>query len=207
MTKLKHLFSVPLFIDKLEKKDCEIVESLIPLLIQDYRIAKHKNQHDPHWNCNSYQTYLWGHGQEKLTEAVYKYADKYLEELGFYPFTYEIESWFNIYDKGQFQEYHNHLPRLFSGMIVLQIDESHKRTEFLNQYRNAMAVPFAHYKEDGLLELPTNLGIATEKYCLPMENNSIYIWTADCLHRVPYQEKSDKLRITYTFNITPVPKK
>ena len=204
---LKHLFSTPLFSDSLDKEDSKLVKSLIPLLVEDYTDAKQKNKHDPWWNCNSYQTYLWGHGQEKLTEAVYKYADKYLHELGFYPFTYEIESWFNVYDQGQFQEYHNHLPRLFSGMIVLQIDESHKRTEFLNQYRNAMTVPYKCYQEQGLLEIPTDFDIAREEYQVDMENNGIYIWPSDCLHRVPYQPKSDNLRITYTFNITPVPKK
>ena len=57
--KIEHLFSSPLYINTLDKKDQELVTKLIPVLEDDFYDAKDKNENPNHWNCLSYQTFCF----------------------------------------------------------------------------------------------------------------------------------------------------
>lgn len=203
--KVEHLFSSPIYINTLKTKDQKLVSKLIPILEDDFYESEDKNKNAGHWNCLSYQTYLFGHGQETFNDSLYTYIDEYLHELGFYSFKYEINGWFNLYQENQFQEAHDHIPQLFSGMVVMQYDkDTHLPTEFLNFHNRDQAININHYVDMGYLKKPTNMNIANEYLKLTsMENNKIFIWSGSQVHRVPVQPKSEKLRITYTFNVTP----
>ena len=204
--KIEHLFSSPLYVNTLSKEDEKQVKKLIPVLEDDFDDANDKNKNADHWNCLSYQTYLHGNGQDELTESLYKYIDEFLINLGFTGFKYEVNGWFNIYQQNQFQEAHNHLPELLSGMVVMQYDkEKHRPTEFVNFHTQEQCLNTRHYVEMGYLKVPANFNISNEYIPLgQMEDNKIFIWNAAQQHRVPPQPKADKLRITYTFNVRPV---
>ena len=204
--KIEHLFSSPLYVNTLDKKDQELVTKLIPVLEDDFYDAKDKNENPNHWNCLSYQTFLHGNGQDELTKCLYKYIDEYLVELGFYGFKYTLDGWFNIYDVNHFQESHEHLPDLFSGMVVMQFDkEKHLPTEFHNITGRDVYINLKQYIDAGWLKPPTNFSTAHNYMSLSgMEDFKIFIWSGSQLHRVPKQPKADKLRITYTFNVNPV---
>ena len=81
-SKIEHLFSSPLYIDKFKKHD-EFKSKLEPLLYEDIKNNKDKNSHDEWWSCNSYQTFLRGYGQEDLESEMFAYVDYYMNELGY----------------------------------------------------------------------------------------------------------------------------
>ena len=194
---ITHLYSIPLGKYKLPKFE-KIRKKLIPILEDDYYEADDKNRKDNDWQCNSYQTWLWGNGQEQLAESLYPFIDDYLIQLGFEGFSYQLESWFNIYGKQQYQEKHNHGTTLLSGMVVLNYDPAqHTPLKFYNPWQ-LYSTTFQ------MFDLKASMNFIATTYPIEMENGYMYIWPSSLEHIVPPQpNKLRDLRITYTFNVLP----
>lgn len=195
---IDHLFSIPLGQYKL-KNFAKHKKALINLLTDDYDEADDKNRKADNWKCNSFQTWLWGNGQEELVNDLYKYIDEYLIEFGFNSFSYKVESWFNIYGKQQYQERHGHCQSLIAGMVVLQYDpKQHTPLRFINPYPE-VARNFEKFDCRA-----TNFKFMSDSLPLPMEEGMIYLWPSTLNHLVPPQPNNCKdLRITFTFNVDP----
>ena len=196
---IDHLFSTPLYSEKFKKHD-EYKSKLVPLLYENIKETKDTNRHDENWGCNSYQTWLWGNGQDELQTEMFTYIDEYLNELGYPKFTYHIESsWFNMYGPNQYQEEHEHLPMLFSGLYTMQFDpEIHTGTSFKTKYPEMAAIHRIYnlFPQDSFAYIDRNL---------KLEEGMIYIFPANARHSVPPQPAKldpDNYRITFTFNIT-----
>lgn len=196
---VEHLFSSPLYSSEFKKHD-EYKKKVIPLLFDDIEKSESKNKHDKWWNCNSYQTYLRGYGQEDLESEMFTYIDEYMSELGYSGFTYNISSsWFNMYGANQFQEEHAHDPNLFSGLYVLNFDPTlHKGLVFTNKYPELAVV----HTMLGLS--PKNFNNAYSAVNVPLEEGKIYIFPANVRHKVPPQPATltNNYRITFTFNVS-----
>jgi len=197
---VEHLFSTPLYSEKFEKHE-EYKSKLLPLLYKDIEEAEDKNRKDERWSCNSYQTWLWGNGQDELQNEMFTYIDKYLNELGYPKFTYRIESsWFNMYGPNQYQEEHEHLPMLFSGCYAMQYDPKwHTCTSFKNKYPEMAAI---HRMYD---LFPSQFGSGYIDRDVKLEEGTIYIFPANARHCVPPQPAKldkDNYRITFTFNVS-----
>ena len=198
--KVEHLFSTPLYNGKFKKHE-EYKSKLLPLLYKDIKEAKDKNRHDNLWKCNSYQTWLWGNGQEELMTEMFTYVDEYLIELGYPKFNYRIqESWFNMYGPNQYQEEHEHLPMLFSGLYTMQFDpEWHTGTSFKNKYPEMAAIHRIHKI------FPQNYEGGYIDRNVELEEGHIYIFPSNarhCVHPQPAKLDPDNYRITFTFNVS-----
>lgn len=198
-SKITHLFSSPLYIDKFKKHD-EFKSKLEPLLYEDIKNSKDKNKHDYWWNCNSYQTFLRGYGQEDLEAELFSYIDDYMNELGYSEITYKMSSsWFNMYGANQYQEEHDHLPELFSGLYVMKFDpEVHKGIVFTNKHPELATI----HKLLGFE--PTNFSNAYADNLVPLVEGNVYIFPSSARHKVPPQPANldkDNYRITFTFNV------
>ena len=193
-----HLFSIPLGKYKLPNYP-EIRDKLLPILEDDYHDADDKDRKAEHWRCNSYQTWLWGNGQEELSNSLFPFVDDYLTQLKFVGFKYSIESWFNIYGKQQYQERHHHGGSLMSCMVVLNYDpEQHTSLRFFNPWAEYARV----FEKFGCQAY--GISFIDDNHGLEMENGYAYIWPSSLNHLVPPQpNKLKDLRITFTFNVNP----
>ena len=197
--KISHLFSSPLYRAKFEKHT-EYKNKLEHLLYEDIKDSQ-KDKHDDWWQCNSYQTFLHGYGQEELEKEMCKYVDDYLNELGYSAFTYKISSsWFNMYGPNQYQEEHSHLPDLFSGLYVMKYDpEMHKGLVFTNKHPELGALHNLYGLE------PKNFSNAYQDNYITLEEGDLIIFPGNTRHRVPPQPPKldkDNYRITFTFNVS-----
>ena len=197
---IEHLFSSPLYTGKV-KQHKENKSKLEPILYKDIGEAKDKNQHDEWWSCNSYQTFLWGYGQEELQEQMFEHVDNYMNELGYPKMTYRISSsWFNMYGPNQYQEQHFHLPEIFSGLYVMRFDpEVHSKLVFVNSNPELAVV----HKLLGLE--PKYFSNAHTENEINLKEGSVYIFPASQRHLVPPQPAKldkDNYRITFTFNVS-----
>lgn len=192
-----HLFSIPLGKYKLPNF-AEVKEKFVPSLIKEYREADEKNRHADNWKCNSYQTWMWGNGQEELSNSLFPFIDEYLNGMGFSPFSYQLESWFNVYGKQQFQESHAHNTSLLAGMLVLNYDkEQHTPIVFRNPWME-YARTFQQF------ECSAMSPVCTDSTSIILEEGHIYLWLSSLGHLVPPQPNTLKdLRITFTFNVNP----
>lgn len=193
-----HLFSIPLGKYKLPNYQ-EVRDKLLPILEEDYYEANDKDHNAGHWKCNSYQTWLWGNGQEELSDSLFPLIDDYLIQLNFQGFSYSLESWFNIYGKQQYQERHGHVQSLLSGMVVLNYDpEQHTELQFFNPWSEYARV-FEKFECQAY-----GMNFLHDTYPIDMENGYVYIWPSALSHLVPPQpNKLKDLRITFTFNVNP----
>ena len=193
-----HLFSIPLGKYKLPNYQ-EVRDKLLPILEKDYYEADDKDRKADNWHCNSYQTWLWGNGQEELSNSLFPFIDDYLIKLKFLGFSYSIESWFNIYGKQQYQERHQHGESLLSGMVILNYDsEQHTPLAFFNPWAEYARV----FERFGCRSYGINF--LDDCHPLDMENGYVYIWPSTLNHLVPPQpNKLKDLRITFTFNVNP----
>ena len=197
---VKHLFSTPLYSSKFKKHE-EYKDKLETLLYQDINKSKDKNSHDSHWGCDSYQTFLWGNGQDELQSEMIEYINEFLISLGYSPFPYKIcSSWFNMYGPNQYKEEHDHLPNLFSGLYVIKFDpEIHTGLDFPNPRRDLDVL----HRTFNLY--PTNFSSAWGENPVKLEEGNLYIFPANLRHKVkPQPATLDKnnYRITFTFNIS-----
>ena len=191
--KVEHLFSTPLYIEKYQKHEL-VKPNLFNLLLADIK-NNNTNRPDKHWNCNSYKTFV--DGQFDLEIDMHLHIDNYLRYLGFTSITYKTESWFNMYGVHQYQEDHNHIPALFSGMYVLNFNEQHTPIIFRNRNPELNAI----YIEYDLQ--PANFPGAYQDVSVNLEEGFVYIWPGCVRHSVPPQPKIDKnnYRDTFTFNV------
>ncbi len=197
---IEHLFSSPLYTAKLEKHE-EFKSKLEPLLYKDISESEDKNKHDGWWSCNSYQTYLWGYGQEELQELMFEHVDNYMNELGYSAITYKMSSsWFNMYGANQYQEEHFHLPELLSGLYVMRFDpDMHKGLVFTNKFPELSVIHEMH----GLQ--PQNFSSAYAHNEINLKEGHVYIFPSNLKHLVPPQPAKldkDNYRITFTFNVS-----
>ena len=199
-TKINHLFSSPLYVEKFKKHD-EFKSKLEHLLYEDISKTKDKKKNEEWWSCNSYQTFLRGYGQEELETEMFTYVDDYMNELGYSAITYKMSSsWFNMYGANQYQEEHDHLPELFSGLYVMRFDPTvHKGIVFTNKHPELGAL----HRMFGLE--PTNFSNAYTDNYIPLEEGNIYIFPSNTKLKVPPQPPKldkDNYRITFTFNVS-----
>ena len=102
-----------------------------------------------------------------------------------------------MYGVHQYQEDHNHIPALFSGMYVLNFNEQHTPIIFRNRNPELNAI----YIEYDLQ--PANFPGAYQDVSVNLEEGFVYIWPGCVRHSVPPQLKIDKnnYRVTFTFNV------
>ena len=105
--------------------------------------------------------------------------------------------WYNVYQDGEYQEFHDHLgttinPIHFAFIHFLSYDkEEHQPPEFLDPLK---------FVRHSSLELLTNR--CGEVYVPDIEEGDLLMFPSYLQHCVPPGKKTNKPRITISFNIT-----
>jgi|21_taG_2_1085346.scaffolds.fasta_scaffold08372_3 uncharacterized protein (TIGR02466 family) len=128
-----------------------------------------------------------------LNKEILKHVNIYNETLGSdHKYEKLSNGWFNIYNKNDYQEFHNHAGYTFSVIYYAQVE---------NNIEDRSATIFKHPYEDmrplkGVVRL-NHLSYQTVK--MRPENNSLLIFRSYLQH---YVEKNNKnTRITLAYNI------
>ena len=140
-------------------------------------------------------------------ECIQKEVDVAIEEycrsLGLPPFRYEKTGWFNVHDSSMYQEVHNHIPAIFSGIYYIQFDKTKdSQVIFRNPsetFLSLMAGSKVPISNPALLQhtlFDTNF---------ILEEGDLILFPASLDHLVPKaKQPHDGLRVTLSFNVTPI---
>ena len=147
------------------------------------------------WNTNVYNTYekFSLHTSDffnDLTTKIEYHTNKFAIQLGSESEYKVSESWFNFYNKHDYQEYHCHPFSFFSAIY------------FFKNPENAGETIFKSYEEPNMLPLK-NLKInnLSQSNChYNPKARTLLIFKSSLLHMVS-QSQSDEPRITASFNL------
>ena len=155
-------------------------------------------------NLHEDQSCEWNDGclvkVEKLNiqNSIFKPSiDTFLEEINQYLFKLNtnilrmriVEVWKNTYEKGYFQETHDHLPLHLSGVVFLTDEqEGDSRFFFQNQHSNEVS---KEWRE---------IGVSVNKHYIKAEKGKVLLFPSYMMHGVTVH-KTNNPRKTVAFNI------
>ena len=164
-----------------------------------------------YWNCSVWTTFKSQENNLIFKDEINLCASKVVDpvvaiadELGHNFSKLQIDSWFNAYKDFQWQEYHHHLPSILSGVYFVSYDpETHGKLTFKNplgDWRIAQSAKMNYLPND-----PANPQdqLLTENFTPSIKEGDIIIFPSGLPHAVAVSnKKSNKLRITFSFNVT-----
>ena len=175
-TRLELLFPIPVLITKVEKHQ-EYRKTILPKIISEFKDDPNRSLS---WGslCHTWQSTAQRIWDEQFDKTVKDYLNNLQVKAEKLPL--EIESWFNVHDANMYQEAHEHLPALVSGIYYLQLDGS--PAIFLNPSRTDLLLPNT---------FPNHLNI---------QEGDLVIFPSELKHLVK-RSGSENLRVSYSFNI------
>lgn len=156
------------------------------------------------WNCNVWTSFknknLFEKEERILDQMVSEPVKQVIQKLNYSTKNLKMRSWLNAYKEFQWQEFHNHLPSLLSGVYFVSFDEeNHGKLSFKNpipQWRcSLVANPDIDLNK-------TNDLLYKEEFVPQVKESDLIIFPSGLDHGVKLtKKKSNKLRITYSFNV------
>ena len=125
-----------------------------------------------------------------LTTKIEYHTDKFALQLGSEAEYKVSESWFNFYNKYDYQEYHYHPLSFFSAIYFFKNPENAGKTIF-KSYEEPNMLPLKNLKRNELSQ--------SNCHYIPRER-TLLIFKSNLLHMVS-QSQSDEPRITASFNL------
>ena len=147
------------------KRHQEIKEEILPKI--DH-VVKHSPEEVrvPGWNCEVYASYgkkvAFLESQELLKEVVWDSLDSCLTEAQLSRTATESRLagiWFNQYERGFFQEVHDHGDASFSGIYLIELNEPNT-TSFFHQGTDCFlqeTLTTGHIAEGNVIIFPSSL--------------------------------------------------
>ena len=193
MNKLIDLFPTPLYVVKnaltIEEND-ELVNYI--LSTQNDQVGRGKDVWDSGEGSpkNSFGLNLKDDKFKLILERSDFHTKQYFETL---KVDLDVESihktwWWNVYDKTNYQEYHNHIPHLFSGVYYAKVPLGSSDIKFRHPLWN--------------LFTPTkmsNLDYFSDSCNFKLYERIMIIFPSSLLHCVPSGKNSEP-RISFSFN-------
>ena len=100
-----------------------------------------------------------------------------------------VDSWFNIYQKGDYQEYHHHANSILSVVYFLKVGKNPANIYFKNPYVDMMSVQYDNYTPD-----------TYERINYEPQPGMILIFRSHLEHSVKKQiDDEDRISISYNF--------
>lgn len=186
-----NLFTTPILTSKLSKHD-DFKKLILPKIEEKFSKKKQKK----HWAeyCDSWQD-DFDIENSIICEEIESFISQYFCILGCSPFKTKFECWINVHTKNMFQECHDHVPSIISGIYYINFDKTvDNGAVFLN--------PNSCFS-DMCLGQGITLGQLTDsKCCLPVDEGDVIIFPSTLKHYVPPSLKRiDGLRVSMSFNI------
>lgn len=180
-------------------KDEEI--NKINLLFDDY-INNLKNFENPkNWECNVKSSLYLDSNEDEIWRNLFTIFQPYLielikescfqKEIKVYP----VEMWVNKYDRGDFQEYHDHCSR-DSNLSMVYFHQLNEDDGCKFQFYNDM---HQLYKLSGLDNI-FNLDGISHAFVPNISRGSIIFFPSNYIHSVSLH-KGSKTRITFSANL------
>ena len=147
------------------------------------------------WNTNVYNTYekFSLHTSDFFSNLITKieyHTDKFALQLGSEAEYKVSESWFNYYNKYDYQEYHCHPLSLFSDIYFFKNPENSGKTIF-KSYEEPNMLPLKNLIRNKLSQSNCDYSPSAR---------TLLIFKSNLLHMVS-QSQSDEPRITASFNL------
>ena len=101
-------------------------------------------------------------------------------------------SWFNIYNKGDFQEFHQHSHNIISAIYILKSDENSGKIYFKNPYNDMLSPAYTEYTSDNF-----------ERINFKPQPGMLLIFRSHLEHYVD-KNNSDEDRISFAYNYRPI---
>jgi len=119
-----------------------------------------------------------------LNSWIQKQVDEYLQNIGSTQKLKLKGGWLNVYEKNNYQEYHNHPDCVISTIYFLNVNENSAKVSFRNPFREMITL---NYKEnfDTVVYKP--------------ENGKLLVFRSHLEHAVEKQE-NEGMRITLSHN-------
>ena len=129
----------------------------------------------------------------QLNDWINKEVDVFVKEIGFSGFDKsKTMGWFNIYNKKDSQEWHNHNFSLVSAIYYLKVDKNSAKTWFRNPSPENPNIP----------EFDPNNPYTWSTYFVEPENNSLVIFKSSLDHCVePQQDDVTRITLAYNFDL------
>ena len=203
MSDLFTLFPTPVYRVALSRH-AEFKKRMVPKILENFK--KEPNKKAPWANlCHTWQLTL---NEIDTKDLVYIQRDldiaidQYFSFLNIPPVKYEIAGWINVHDSTMYQEVHNHVPAMISGIYYVQFDKD-KDNQVLFRNPNTCF-------DTMMTALDSPLGnpmLGLHSGCLDnfiIEEGDLILFPSTLEHLVPKSQQHDQLRITLSFNVTPI---
>ena len=161
-----------------------------------HKLAKKVDRGGNNWiNKNTYNTCTTHNickdiKFKKLNDWIYREVNLFVKEIGFKGVDKsKTIGWFNIYNKKDFQELHNHNFHLVSAIYYLKTDKNSAKTWFKNPLPENPNAP----------EFDSNNPYTWGTYFVEPKNNNLIIFKSNLDHCVEIQQ-DDSTRITLAYN-------
>jgi len=171
------------------------VEDLKPMIDECKKIQQEINSGGDNWRCNTYNTlgtYELKNNDKfkKLIDAITNKVNIYAKELKS-NYTYTCgNSWFNIYKKGDYQEYHYHANSYFSAIFVLQTPKPSPTIVFENPLTDML--PLKNLDVCAINAETFNVN--------GMDENCLLIFRSHLRHMVqPLQHEGERISVALNF--------
>ena len=153
------------------------------------QIKKEQPSQKTGWRCPTYTSsfnLLEIHDFHPLLNEMHKHVNLFAEQLGSKYDYKELDAWFNVYGKGDYQEFHYHIERRLSAVYCLQTTDE------------MPALTFRNPLEPEMLPLK-NLQRHNESIGFKLPQNTLIIFRSYVEHMVE-EVKTEGQRITFAVN-------
>ncbi len=129
----------------------------------------------------------------QINNWIYNEVDSFVKEIGFKGVDKSKNwGWFNLYNKNNFQEWHNHNFHLVSAIYYLKINENSAKTFFKNPLPENPNRP----------QFDPNNPYTWSTYFVEPKNDTLVIFKSDLDHCVePHLDDSTRITLSYNFDL------
>ena len=203
MPDLFTLFPTPVYKVGLSKHE-EFKKRYVPKLTELFKKEPNKKAlwaqmcHTWQLDLDNEMTYDFVYIQKDIDVAI----EQYCSFLKLPPFKFETTGWFNVHDSSMYQEVHNHIPAILSGIYYIQFDKTKDSSViFRNPCETFLALTSG-------AKVPIDnpmLGPHTGHHDnLIIEEGDLLLFPGSLDHFVPKaKQPHDQLRISLSFNVSP----
>ena len=177
-------------------------QTIVPKLLDTFK--KEPDRKAP-WAklCNTWQIHLAEINPKDfdiISADIQLAIETYLAYLQVPPFSYEYHGWINVHDSDMYQEVHNHIPAIISGIYYIQFDtDKHNSVQFINPN------PVYHTLMNTLnLDVHNPMMGPSTHIGLDFNEGDVVLFPSTLDHFVPKSiDPSDTFRISLSFNVLP----
>ena len=182
-------------------KHAEFKKRLVPKLLEQYKL---KPNEKAKWAslCDTCQFDIEPEDLKYIREQFDTAVQNYFNLINLPPYSYEIQGWFNVHDSLKYQEVHNHIPAILSGIYYLQFDRN-KDSQVIFKNPNHQFCDLTQ-----ALGVPLQNPVFSESTHMfdefRLEEGDLILFPGTLVHLVPKAKvQHDQLRISFSFNVIP----